>query len=77
MNGNKGSDIKSWLVWILSYKSSSVIPCHSTLHEILYSFLKIMRIFKAEVLMWSPLRVRVATEKGNQSTLSERLYSES
>lgn len=37
-----------------------------------------MKIFKAEVLVWSPVRVRFAPERGNQSfTFSERLYSES
>lgn len=36
-----------------------------------------MKIFKAEVLTWSLVRVRVVTEGGNQSfMLSKRLCSE-
>lgn len=72
LNGKKASDRRSWLIRILSNECSIVIPCHSTLHDIPYSFLKTMKIFKAELLMCNPARVRVATERGNQSFMFQR-----
>lgn len=42
------------------------------LHDISYSLLKTMKVFKAELLMCNPARVKVATERDNQSFMIQR-----